>query len=56
MNTAMQLRRQIESALAERIPAALSFRQPVAPELLSCGLSEVDAVLGGGCLWERLPS
>jgi len=48
MRAATELRRQIESALADRIPAALSFRPPMAPELLSCGLAEVDAVLGGG--------
>jgi hypothetical protein len=48
MTSAAQLRRQIESALAERIPAALSFRAPALPELLSSGLPEVDAVLGGG--------
>ena len=48
MGSAAELRNQIESALAGRIPAALSFRPPAAPELLSCGLAEVDAVLGGG--------
>jgi hypothetical protein len=48
MGTTAELRRQVESALAGRIPAALSFRPPVAPELLSCGLAEIDAVLGGG--------
>jgi len=34
--------------LGERIPGALSFRPPAAPELVSCGVAEVDAVLGGG--------
>jgi hypothetical protein len=48
MTSAAQLRRQIESALAERIPAALSFRAPSLPELLPCGVTEVDALLGGG--------
>jgi len=48
MRAAAELRKQIESALAERIPAALSARPRVAPELLSCGLPEVDEVLGGG--------
>jgi recombination protein RecA len=48
MRAAAELRKQIESALAERIPAALSVRARVAPELLSCGLPEVDAVLDGG--------
>src|ERR1035438_8212298 len=48
MMTAAALRKQIESALAERIPAALSFRHPISPELLPCGVSEVDVLLGGG--------
>ncbi len=48
MNTTEELRKQVESTLAGRIPAALSFRPPVTPELYSCGLSEVDSVLGGG--------
>ena len=48
MNAATELRRQVESALAGRIPSALAFRPPVSPELLSCRLAEVDAVLGGG--------
>ncbi len=48
MSSAVQLRRQLESALAERIPAAFSFRPPTFPELLPSGLAEVDAVLGGG--------
>ena len=48
MNTAAELRKQVESALAGRIPAALSFRPPVASELVPCGVAEVDAALGGG--------
>lgn len=48
MRAAAELRRQIESALAAHIPAALSSRPPVQAELLSCGLAEVDAVLGVG--------
>jgi hypothetical protein len=48
MGTAAALRKQIESALAGRIPAALSPRPRSAPELLACGLAEVDAMLGGG--------
>lgn len=48
MYTAAELRKQIESTLAERIPAALSIRPATAPELVSCGITEVDAVLGGG--------
>jgi hypothetical protein len=48
MNTAAELRKQVESALAERIPAALSMRSVASPELVSCGVAEVDAMLGGG--------
>ena len=48
MNAAAELRRQVESALAGRVPAALSVRPLVVPELLPSGLAEVDAVLGGG--------
>jgi recombination protein RecA len=48
MVEAAALRKQIEWALAERIPAALSFRHVIPPELLPCGVSEVDALLGGG--------
>lgn len=48
MSSAAELRKQVESALASRIPGALSFRSQATSELLSCGLAEVDAVLGGG--------
>ncbi|MGC2210895.1 MAG: hypothetical protein WA532_12375 [Candidatus Korobacteraceae bacterium] len=48
MGAAAELRKQIESALAGRIPAALSLRPHSAPELIPCGLAEVDAMLGGG--------
>ncbi len=48
MGTATELRKQIESTLAHRIPAALSIRPAAAPELVSCGIAEVDAALGGG--------
>ena len=48
MGAAAELRKQIESALAGRIPAALSPRPHSAPELIPCGLAEVDAMLGGG--------
>lgn len=48
MGTASELRKQIETALAGRIPAALSPRPLRSPELLSCGVAEVDALLGGG--------
>lgn len=48
MGMAAELRKQVESALASRIPAALSMRPATFPERLSCGLAEVDAALGGG--------
>ncbi len=48
MNVVAELRKQVESALARRIPSALSMRPATAPERLSCGLAEVDVVLGGG--------
>ena len=48
MGTAAELRKQIESALAGRIPAALSPRPLRSPELVSCGVAEVDSLLGGG--------
>ena len=48
MNMAAELRKRVESALALRVPAALSMRPATAPERLSCGLEEVDAALGGG--------
>lgn len=48
MSTSAELRMQVESALASRFPSALSVRPPVTPELFSCGLPEVDAMLGGG--------
>ena len=48
MGTAAELRKQIESALAGRIPAALSPRPLRSLEFVSCGVAEVDALLGGG--------
>ena len=50
MATAAQLRKQIESELAGRIPAALSPPPLRSPEPISCGVAEVDALLGGGLL------
>src|SRR5690242_6614599 len=48
MRTSAELRNQIESALAARIPAALSPRPLQSCELVSCGVDEVNGVLGGG--------
>ncbi len=42
------LKRQIESSLAARIPAALSPLAVQAPRLLPTGITAVDALLGGG--------
>ncbi|HUO61136.1 MAG TPA: ATPase domain-containing protein [Candidatus Acidoferrales bacterium] len=48
MSTAAEIRKMVESALETRIPAALSFRPAHHTELLPCGVSEVDTMLGGG--------
>lgn len=42
------LKRQIESSLAARIPAALSPLAVQAPRLLATGIKAVDALIGGG--------
>ena len=48
MVAAGSVRRQIEEALAHRVPGALSPRQrPIVPRVAS-GVPEVDALLGGG--------
>ena len=48
MSSAAALRKQIESVLAMRIPAALSVLPRSAPELLPTGIAEVDTLLEGG--------
>lgn len=48
MKAAAEVRKQVEAALAGRIPSALSIRPLVQPELFSCGVAEVDDALGGG--------
>jgi RecA/RadA recombinase len=48
MSSAPAVRLQIETKLANRVPAALSLKVKQAPELFPTGISEVDAVLGGG--------
>jgi len=48
MSTAAEVRREVEAELAGRIPGALSWRPLASPERLSCGVAEVDKVLGGG--------
>src|SRR5271168_1256379 len=48
MATSAAIRLQVETALAKRVPAALTLKIKQAPELFSTGIAEVDAVLGGG--------
>lgn len=48
MPSAATLRLQIESALAQRIPGALSPRMHHAPDLFPTGLAALDALLQGG--------
>jgi hypothetical protein len=48
MPSAATLRVQIESALAQRIPGALSPRIHHPPELFPVGIAELDALLQGG--------
>src|SRR5882757_10461346 len=48
MPSTAAIRLQIETKLANRVPAALTFKIKQAPELFPTGISEVDSVLGGG--------
>lgn len=48
MNSAAQTRFAVESALARRIPAALSPRPKTVRERLPCDVEELDRLLGGG--------
>jgi len=48
MPSATAIRLQVESSLAARIPAALTFKIKQAPELFSTGIHDVDEMLGGG--------
>jgi RecA/RadA recombinase len=48
MSSAPSVRLQIETKLANRVPAALTLKIKQAPELFPTGISEVDAILGGG--------
>jgi hypothetical protein len=48
MSASAAIRLQVETALFKRVPAALTLKIKQAPELFSTGISEVDAVLGGG--------
>ena len=48
MATATNLRIEIETKLANRIPAALSLKIKQSPELFSIGIPQIDRVLSGG--------
>src|ERR1700744_1199701 len=48
MGSAAAIRVQIENTLAQRVPAALTLKIKQAPELFATGVSNVDAMLGGG--------
>lgn len=48
MSSAAALRLQIETKLAQRVPAALTLKVRQAPELFSTGIEDIDAMLGGG--------
>jgi len=48
MATAATIRRQIESALADRIPSALTPQPRTVRAVWPTGVAEVDALLGGG--------
>lgn len=48
MPSAATIRVQIESTLAQRVPAALTLKIKQAPEVFASGMAEVDALLGGG--------
>ena len=48
MPSATAIRVQIESTLAQRVPAALTLKIKQAPEVFASGMEEVDAMLGGG--------
>jgi hypothetical protein len=48
MSSSAAIRLQIETTLANRVPAALTLKIKQAPELFVTGIAEVDAVLDGG--------
>jgi RecA/RadA recombinase len=48
MPSAAAIRLQIESTLANRVPAALTLKIKQPPELFTTGIAELDAVLDGG--------
>jgi hypothetical protein len=48
MPSSSAIRLQVETKLANRVPAALTLKIKLAPELFSTGIAEVDGALGGG--------
>jgi len=48
MAAAHTIRLQIETKLAERVPAALTLKIKHAPEVFATGITAVDKILGGG--------
>ena len=48
MASAHAIRVQIETKLAQRVPAALTLKIKHAPEVFATGITEVDEILGGG--------
>ena len=48
MGAAHAIRLQIETKLAERVPAALTLKIKHAPEVFATGINAVDEMLGGG--------
>src|SRR5271170_3232631 len=48
MAASAAIRLEVETKLANRVPAALTLKIKQAPEMFSTGIEEVDAVLGGG--------
>ena len=58
MSTATELRKQIESSLAHRIPAALSIRPAAAPELAliaKLGLAGYFLIVWSRSIWRSFP-
>jgi recombination protein RecA len=45
--TAAALRRELETSLAARVPAAFTMHERLQPEMVSTGVAEVDALTGG---------
>jgi recA bacterial DNA recombination protein len=48
MPSSSAIRLQVETKLANRVPAALTLKIKQAPDLFATGIAEVDVVLGGG--------